>query len=250
MSAIALVRVKRGSTWITVAPRSLRLHHPLEADRVALGHVRAHDHDAVGVRPGPAGTWWPRRARTRSPDRGRWSCVICGPGSRSGTTPSAVNSFLIGSSPRCRASRRRGCAMPSVRLQPCRPSSSRSSQVASRVAITRSAIISIASSSGELLPLGAVRAPVLDLVLAQRAGDELLEAAPFGQRRPREIGRVAGSPSIWVTSRVLHVDELPAADRAVRADGLHDSLCRPGPWVQAGASPRTALPVRGRVDLL
>ena len=47
--AIALVRVKRGSTWMIVAPRSLGLHHPLEPDRVALGHVRAHDHDAVGV---------------------------------------------------------------------------------------------------------------------------------------------------------------------------------------------------------
>src|SRR5438270_19129 len=26
-----------------------RLEHPLETDRVVLGHVRAHDHDAVGV---------------------------------------------------------------------------------------------------------------------------------------------------------------------------------------------------------
>ena len=59
-----------------------RLHHPLEADRVVLGHVRAHDHDAVRVRPGPAGSRWPRPVRTRSPDRGPWSCVICGPGSR------------------------------------------------------------------------------------------------------------------------------------------------------------------------
>ena len=48
-SATALVRVKRGSTWITSAPRALRLHHPLEADRMALGHVRAHDQDAVSV---------------------------------------------------------------------------------------------------------------------------------------------------------------------------------------------------------
>ena len=50
MSATALVRVNRGSTWITLAPRRLGLHHPLEADRVALGHVRALDEDAVGVR--------------------------------------------------------------------------------------------------------------------------------------------------------------------------------------------------------
>jgi hypothetical protein len=27
----------------------LGLHHPLETDRVALGHVRPHDQDAVGV---------------------------------------------------------------------------------------------------------------------------------------------------------------------------------------------------------
>ena len=48
-SAIALVRVKRGSTWMTFAPRSFASIDPLEADRVALGHVRPLDHDAVGV---------------------------------------------------------------------------------------------------------------------------------------------------------------------------------------------------------
>src|SRR6478736_143673 len=42
-SASALVRVNRGG-----AP-GLGLHHPLEPDRVALGHVRALDQDAVGV---------------------------------------------------------------------------------------------------------------------------------------------------------------------------------------------------------
>ena len=47
--AIADVRVKRGSMWMTVRAPLARLHHPLEADRVVLGHVRAHDHDAVGV---------------------------------------------------------------------------------------------------------------------------------------------------------------------------------------------------------
>ena len=34
-SATAEVRVKRGSTWMTVAPAALGLHHPLEPDRVA-----------------------------------------------------------------------------------------------------------------------------------------------------------------------------------------------------------------------
>ena len=49
MSAIALVRVKRGSTWMIVRAALLGLHHPLEADRMALRHVRALDHDAVSV---------------------------------------------------------------------------------------------------------------------------------------------------------------------------------------------------------
>ena len=49
MSATALVRVKRGSTWMILAPLDLGLHRPAEGDRVALRHVGAHDDDAVGV---------------------------------------------------------------------------------------------------------------------------------------------------------------------------------------------------------
>ena len=48
MSAIALVRPKRGSTWMIFAPRS-GLHRPAEADRMRLGHRGALDQDAVGV---------------------------------------------------------------------------------------------------------------------------------------------------------------------------------------------------------
>src|SRR5262249_19883007 len=48
----ALVRVKRGSTWITCAPRSRAASagpaRPLAAPRVVLGHVRAHAPDALG----------------------------------------------------------------------------------------------------------------------------------------------------------------------------------------------------------
>ena len=49
MSATADVRVNRGSTWITTCAARLGLHHPLEPDRMALGHVRALDDDAVAV---------------------------------------------------------------------------------------------------------------------------------------------------------------------------------------------------------
>ena len=48
MSAMAEVRVNRGSTWSDLGPGELRLHHEAEGDRVALGHVRAHDEDGVG----------------------------------------------------------------------------------------------------------------------------------------------------------------------------------------------------------
>ena len=78
MSAMAEVRVNRGSTWMIVAPRLARLHHPLEADRMVLRHRRAHDEDGVGVRRS-CWRWWRRRARTRCPDRAPWSYVISGP---------------------------------------------------------------------------------------------------------------------------------------------------------------------------
>ena len=73
----------------------LGLHHPLEADRVLLGHVRAHDQDAVGVlqvlleRGGAA-------APERGPQTGdrasechmrAWFSIE--------TAPSAVKNFLI-----------------------------------------------------------------------------------------------------------------------------------------------------------
>ena len=51
----------------------------------------------------------------------------------------------------------------------------------------------------ELLPLGAVRAPVAAPSAAARSlVTRLLLAEPLGQSRPREIG-LSGSPSIWMT---------------------------------------------------
>ena len=55
ISASAEVRVKRGSTWITVAPRCLRLRYEAKRDRMVLRHVGAHDDDAVAVRQVPQG---------------------------------------------------------------------------------------------------------------------------------------------------------------------------------------------------
>ena len=94
-SASALVRVKRGSTWMTFAPRALRLHDPLEADRVALGHVRAHDHDAVGVLRGPAGSVVAPPRPNEVPRPGTVELCHMRAWFSIATAPSAVKSFLI-----------------------------------------------------------------------------------------------------------------------------------------------------------
>ena len=49
VSASALVRVKCGSMWITLAPRAFASTTHWNPTGMGLGHVRAHDHDAVGV---------------------------------------------------------------------------------------------------------------------------------------------------------------------------------------------------------
>ena len=95
--------------------------------------------------------------------------------------------------------------MPSVRRTGySRPSSSRhvSSHVSSRVAITRSAIMSIAVSRSS--DSQAVEPGARYFTRSSRSGfvTRLLLAEPFGQSRPREIG-LSGSPSIWVTAPSL-----------------------------------------------
>ena len=92
--AIALVRVKRGSTWMTSCSALACLHHPLEADRVVLGHVRAHDHDQSefwrscwkSVAP-PRPNEVPRPGTVELCHMRAWFSTW--------TTPSAVRSFLI-----------------------------------------------------------------------------------------------------------------------------------------------------------
>ena len=49
MSARAEVRVNRGSTCSTFAPASFACITKRKLDRVALGHVRAHDQHGIGV---------------------------------------------------------------------------------------------------------------------------------------------------------------------------------------------------------
>src|SRR6185369_4030953 len=75
----------------------------------------------------------------------------------------------------------------------------------------------------ELLPIGAVRPPVLDLVLAERVvrvrlRRGALRAQPAARDRARRVALDLDDLA------VLDVDELSAADGAVRADRVDDAL--------------------------
>ena len=85
------------------------------------------------------------------------------------------------------------CAKPSVRCS-ARPWSSVSSHVCARVAITRSAIMSIAVSSGRSVHSVAYGARYLTRSSRFSVTSERV-AEPFGHNRPREIG-LSGSPSM------------------------------------------------------
>ena len=63
---------------------------------------------------------------------------------------------------------------------------------------------------------------------ARRARGQLQAGRPFGHRQPRLTGE-SGSPSIWMTRAVLHVDVLAAAHRAIRADRLDHLVGRGDP---------------------
>ena len=134
----------------------LGLHHPLEADRVALGHVRALDHDAVGVLQvllEGGGAAAPERG-PQTGDRGGVSYAgLVLDLDRAQRREQLLDQVVLLVVERRaaevreaeRAAQRRG------------PSASCSSQVAARVAITRSAIMSIArsrSSSSHSVPYG------------------------------------------------------------------------------------------------
>src|SRR5205085_11335309 len=72
----------------------------------------------------------------------------------------------------------------------------------------------------ELLPGVAVGAPILDLVLAQRALDVALRGLPLRtEAAPRD--RACGIALDVRDLPVLDMDELAAADGAVRTDRLH-----------------------------
>ena len=142
-------RARPGEAGIDVDDRraaQLRLHDPLEAHRVALGHVRAHDHDAVGVlqilleRRGAAAT----EGCPQTGDGGGVSyaglVLDLDRTERGEELLDEVVLFVVEGGP-AEDGRTRGCGGAG------RPCSSRSCQPSRRASITRSAIMSIAVSS-------------------------------------------------------------------------------------------------------
>ena len=200
----------------------LRLHHPLEPDGMGLGHVRAHDHDAVGVDE-PAVRRWRRHARARFPDRERWRSVRYGPGSRSGWPERGeqlldqVVLFVV----------QRGPAQ-------AREPGGAPQDPALGVGLLPAAAAGVEHPVGhhlhggvqvEVGPLGGARRPVAHLLFALRARHELgggraLRAEPPpGDRR----GGVALDLDDLL---VLHEHLLGAAHGAVRAHGLGHPIGR------------------------
>src|SRR6185312_5978094 len=92
----------------------------------------------------------------------------------------------------------------------------------------------------EVLPLRAVRRPVFELVLADRAVDVSLRCRTL-RAQPAARDRGVGIALDLDDLLVLDVDPLAAADSAVGTDRLHDAVCRLG---ARGELPRALRPRR------
>ena len=231
---------------------ALGLHHPAEGHRVALRHVRAlHRRSQSAFWQIRLGRSWRRRGRTRSPDRGPWSCVRSAPGS-----PPA----------RCRGRgvelldevvllvvERRAAEVGDAERAP------HPRAVVLRVRVLDALLARlVAASASDALghhvhrllerdPLPGRCRPAGGRAPAARRCEPVTSwnvAAPFGQRQPCEMGE-SGSPSMSMIRLVLHVHELAAADRAVRADRADDAIRRGACAARARASARSS---RSRPD--
>ena len=163
-------RRRAGEPGVDVDDRGalgLGLHHPLEPDRMTLGHVRALDDDAIRVRQVLLKTGGAAAAEGSSQTGNGGAVSNTGlvldlDGAHCGEDLlDQVVLFIVQGGPaqrrRCPACGERGC-----------PCSSWSCQVRSRVSATRSATIVMAVSRSSGLPLGAVRTSVEHLSAAGR----------------------------------------------------------------------------------
>ena len=207
LSATAPVRVNRGSTWMIRRPAGLGLRHPLEAHRMALGHVGALDDDAVGI-----GHVLQGLRRAAAPERG----------SQTGNRGGVSNAGLVLDLDRAcggeelldqvvlfvvqgRAAQR-GDAHGAAEQRG--PSSSMSCQVLRRDSSEPVGHHVDGGVQVEALPVAGARRTVEHLVWRPGALTSCSLAEPLGQSRPREIGE-SGSPSIWTTFSSLTYTRWP-----------------------------------------
>src|SRR5581483_7748032 len=215
----------------------LGLHHPLEPDRMALGHVRALDDDAVAVLE----VLLERRGATtteRCPqtgDGGRMSyarLVLDLDGAERGEELlDEVVLFVVERRPaEVREPERAAHALVTDVPLPTRPPR-RDDAVGDHVhrVVER-----------EVLPLRRVRPAVLDAVLTGGAGGELQRRRALRAQPAAADGRVGITLDLRDLA-VLDVDELAAPDGAVRAHRLRDVIGGLG----TGAQPRRALALHG-----
>ena len=197
VSASWLVRPRPRVDMDDARAALLGLHHPAEAHRVRLGHrsPRSGYSPSAG---GPAGSWSRRRARTRTPDRGPWSCVISAPGSRSGSPPSAgeqlldqVVLFVV---------ERRAAEVREAQRAVHSP--------AVIVSVLPAALARSYDALGDhvhrllefqLLPIGAARPPVLDPCEPARLLHQLTRGGALGAQSPL-VDRRARVPSMSTSS--------------------------------------------------
>src|SRR4051794_20193267 len=185
---------------------------------MALGHVRAHDHDVVRVGQGLLEVGG-AAASERGPetrDRGAVSYArlvldLHGPHRREELLDEVV--LLVVERRAAEMREPEGALHANARVVLVLPARGARGDHAVGDHVHR--LVEL-----ELLPLGAVRAAVLDLVLAHRALHHLLA------RRALRTEAAARDRAVGVTLdlrhlAVLHVDELGAADGAVGADRLH-----------------------------
>ncbi len=222
----------------------LGLHHPLEPDRVALGHVRALDEDAVGVRQVllEGGRAAAAEASPQTGDGGGVSntglVLDLDRAQRGEQLLDQVVLFVVQRRPAQagEAQRAPGALAVDLPCQPCR-----------RAAMTRSAIMSIAGrgrASSHSVPYGRRYSTWYS---RRVAGGQLQAGRALGAQPAAADRRVRVTFDLGDLA-VLDVDLLPAADRAVRADRL-DHLVggrRRGP----DAAGRAALGRRAQAQLV
>ena len=203
------------------------LHHPLVSDRVVLGHVRAHNQDAVRVGEILLECRCPASSE-RGPQTGDRGAV---------SYPGLVLDLHY---PKRRHQLLDQVVLLVVERCPAEIGDTRGApgpvpfvvgpaRFPLRVVRTRSAIISIACSSGSsshAVPYGRRY-----LTFDSRSG--LLtypsEADPFGHRRPRRDRARRVALDLRYLAALL-VDELRAPDSAVGADRLRDRVGLVDPW--------------------